>query len=146
MRRSLRWLLRLIGPILLLIFLATSDLQEFANVLLGAAPGPILLSLLLMPPFIIVKTWRWQRIMRELGLHVRFWYGTALYTVAIYYGSVTPGQSGDFVKAWYVRQQGQPLAPALLSVALDRLCQPPPHWASSRWGNYCPTSSFRPCW
>jgi uncharacterized protein (TIRG00374 family) len=80
-----------------------------------------LLSLLLMPPFLIIKTWRWKLLLRELGLDVPFWRGVALYTVGIYYGSVTPGQAGDLVKAWYLREHGQPLAPAMLSVVLDRL-------------------------
>jgi uncharacterized protein (TIRG00374 family) len=121
-RRYLPWLLRLLGPTLLVVFLATSDLNTFADILLSAQPWPIVWSLLLMPPFMVVKTWRWQLILRELNLHINFWPGLALYTVGIYYGSVTPGQSGDLVKAWYLRERGQSLAPALLSVVLDRLC------------------------
>jgi uncharacterized protein (TIRG00374 family) len=121
-RHYLLWALRLLGPTLLVLFLATSDLQKFLSILAGAAFGPILLSLLLMPPFLIIKTWRWKLLLRELGLDVPFWRGFALYTVGIYYGSVTPGQAGDLVKAWYLRERGQPLAPAMLSVVLDRLC------------------------
>jgi uncharacterized protein (TIRG00374 family) len=122
MRRYLPWLLKLIGPALLVVFLATSDLERFFAILLGAAPWPVVLSLLLMPPFLMIKTWRWKLLLREMGQDVAFWKGVALYTVALYYGVVTPGQAGDLVKAWYLRQDGQSLAPALLSVVLDRLC------------------------
>ncbi len=122
MRRYLPWLLRLLGPALLLIFLATSDLEALAAALLGADPLPILLSMALLPPFMLIKTWRWKLILHEMGLRLPFLDGLGLYTVGIYYGSVTPGQAGDFLKAWYLQKDGQPLAPSLLSVLLDRLC------------------------
>lgn len=122
MHRYLPWLLRLIGPALLAVLLARSDLSTFWRILLGADPYPILISLALLPPFIIIKSWRWQLLLRELDMHLPLPIASALYTVGIYLGAVTPGQSGDLLKAWYVRQRGQPLAPALLSVVLDRLC------------------------
>ena len=36
-------------------------------------------------------------------------------------GGATPGQTGDFVRAWYLRERGAPLSTALFSVLLDRL-------------------------
>ncbi len=122
MRRYVPWLLRLLGPALLILFLATSDLNKLFELLRGAEILPIVLALLLMPPFLMIKAWRWQLVGRELNLHIPYWWGLGLYTVGIYYGSVTPGQAGDLAKAWYLRERGQPLAPALLSVVLDRLC------------------------
>lgn len=122
MRRYLPWLLRLIGPALFIGLLARSDLPAFWHLLLGADPLPILLSLALLPPFILIKSWRWQLLLHELDLHLPLPTAIALYTVGIYLGAVTPGQAGDLLKAWYIRQRGQPLAPALLSVVLDRLC------------------------
>jgi uncharacterized protein (TIRG00374 family) len=113
----------MLGPALLVLFLASSDLTTFFAILAGADVWPIVLSLLLLPPFIVIKSWRWQLLMRELNLELpTLPILSALYTVGIYLGSVTPGQAGDFVKAWYLRERGQPLAPTLLSVLLDRLC------------------------
>jgi glycosyltransferase 2 family protein len=123
MQKYLPWLLRLIGPVLLTLFLLNSNLQQLAAILWHAHPWPIALSLLLMPPFLIIKAWRWQRIMQELEIEPPpLCTATNLYTVGVYLGAVTPGQAGDLVKAWYLRDRGQPLAPALLSVVLDRLC------------------------
>lgn len=122
MRRYLPWLLRLLGPALLLLLLIRSDLGTFWHILTGAAVWPVALSLLLMPPFLLIKAWRWRLLMVELKLEPPPMRDiTALYTIGIYLGAVTPGQAGDFVKAWYLRERGQPLAPALLSVMLDRL-------------------------
>lgn len=121
MRKALPWLLRLLGPALLVLFLANANLGELWATLRGASLWPIALSLLLMPPFVLIKSWRWLRIMRELGLRLDFRTACALYTVGLFYGATTPGQAGDLLKAVYLRDRGQPLAPAMLSVILDRL-------------------------
>ena len=44
-----------------------------------------------------------------------------IYAVGLFLGGATPGQSGDFLKAWYLRERGQPLAPVLFSILIDRL-------------------------
>ncbi len=125
MRKYLPWFLRLFGPALLALFLYSSWVEGrlgdlFTN-LLRADPWPILLSLLLLPCFLVVKAWRWQRLIREMGLELPLLTATGLYIVGIFLGQTTPGQAGDLVKAWYLHDRGQPLAPALLSVVLDRL-------------------------
>jgi uncharacterized protein (TIRG00374 family) len=122
MPKYLRWLLRLIGPALLVLFLATSDLEKLYTILLGAAPWPIIFSLILMPPFVIVKSWRWRYLIRSMDMQLSLGTAIGLYTVGLFWGATTPGQAGDLAKAWYLRDRGQPLAPALLTVILDRLC------------------------
>lgn len=121
MRKYLPWLLRLLGPALLILFLATSDLEQLFNILANAEPWPIIWSLLLLPPFLIIKAWRWQYLLRALGHDLPLFTGMGLYIVGIFLGTTTPGQAGDFVKAWYLKERGTPLAPALLSVVIDRL-------------------------
>ena len=121
LKNALPWLLRLLGPILLIIFLAGSDLETLFEVLLGAELWPIILSMLLLPPFLIIKAWRWVRLLREMKIELPLRTAVGLYIVGIFLGTTTPGQAGDLVKAWYVRDRGAPLAPALLSVVLDRL-------------------------
>lgn len=121
MKKLLPWLLRLLGPALLILFLANANLAELWVTLRDASLWPIALSLLLMPPFVLIKSWRWLRIMREVGLRLDFPTACALYTVGLFYGATTPGQAGDLLKAVYMRDRGQPLAPAMLSVVLDRL-------------------------
>ncbi|MDN5272349.1 hypothetical protein QTO31_10240 [Chloroflexus sp. MS-CIW-1] len=64
MRPLVSWLLRLIGPALLLVFIATSDLRLLWDIIRSAELAPIIWSLALFPPFIIIKSWRWIQIMR----------------------------------------------------------------------------------
>lgn len=122
MNRYTRWLLRLIGPALLLFFLWRSDLRAIGAAFAALSWWPLLLSLGLFPLFILVKSWRWSLIMRELALSPpSLAYLCALYAIGLYAGGVTPGQSGDFVKGWYLRGRGLPLGPSLFSIVLDRL-------------------------
>ncbi len=67
-KKTLSWLLRLLGPALLVLFLLNADLGRLWATLRGALLWPIILSLLLMPPFVIIKAWRWARLLREMGV------------------------------------------------------------------------------
>lgn len=122
MNKYLRWALRLIGPALLLVFLWRSDFSQLVASFRNLVWWPVLLCLALMPVFVGVKAWRWNLLMRELGMQPpTLGYSMALYTIGLFLGGTTPGQSGDFIKAWYLRERGQLLAPALFSIVLDRL-------------------------
>lgn len=120
-RRYLPWVPRLIGPVLLVIFLLSSDTQQLVAILGKADPWLIGVALLYMYPFLLVKSWRWRNILLNLGLDVPLPTALKLYLVGVYLGGVTPGQVGDLAKAWHLRSRGHPFAPAALSVVVDRL-------------------------
>lgn len=124
MKQSIiRWSLRLIGPLLFVLFLWRTDINAVWESLQNVVWLPVFVSLLLMPFFIIVKAWRWRIIMHELGLHppqVREL--SKIYTVGLFLGGTTPGQSGDFAKALYLRDQSRPMSSLLFSIFIERLC------------------------
>ena len=121
MKTILRWGMRLIGPLLLIYILARTDLGAMARVFRETEVWPLLLSFAFMPLFVWVKAWRWNLLMAELGIEPpSLGYSMALYCIGMFYGGATPGQSGDFLKAVYLRDRG-PVAPTLLSILLDRL-------------------------
>jgi len=122
MRPYARWLLRLIGPAILIYFLLITDLSRIALNLARVHWPPLLLSLGLYPLLTVVKAWRWSLLMRSLGMAPPPLTQTMrLYMVGLFFGGATPGQAGDFAKAWYLRERGEPLGPALFSILLDRL-------------------------
>ncbi len=122
MNKYARWAIRLIGPALLIIFLWRSDFSLLLAGLSQVKVLPLLLSLALFLPFIAIKAWRWNMLMRELDMPPPpLGFSMVLYQIGLFLGGTTPGQSGDFIKAWYLRERGLPLAPALFSIVLDRL-------------------------
>lgn len=120
-RALLRLALRLLGPALLIYVLLTNDLAQVGRTLLGANPWLLLLSIVLVVPFLVLKAVRWQMILRAWNVTIPLHAATAMYCIGIFLGVVTPGQAGDAVKAWYLRKHGYPLSTGLASVVVDRL-------------------------
>jgi glycosyltransferase 2 family protein len=124
MKKSvLRWSLRLIGPLLFVLFLWRTDVNAIWSSLQDVVWLPVIISLALMPFFIVIKAWRWRIIMHELGLHPpEVSYLSKIYTVGLFLGGTTPGQSGDFAKALYLRDSSRPMSSLLFSIFIERLC------------------------
>ena len=124
MRKTLfRWALRLIGPALFVLFLMRTDVNAIVASLRDVQWLPVAISLGLMPFFIIVKAWRWRIILLELGLQPpSVWTLSRIYTVGLFLGGTTPGQSGDFVKALYLRNTERKMPSLLFSIFVERLC------------------------
>lgn len=122
-KTAVRWALRLIGPALFILFLWRTDVNAIVTSLQGVLWFPVVISLALMPFFIVVKAWRWRIILHELGLQPpSVWTLSRIYTVGLFLGGTTPGQSGDFVKALYLRDQTRSMPSLLFSIFVERLC------------------------
>ena len=117
-----RWGPRLLGILLFVIVLRTVGLGRVWAALRDADPLPLIPSFLATIPFIAVKAWRWAGLAAGLGAPlIGRWEAFRLYAIGLWWGQATPGQAGDFVKAWYLRRRGAELASALTSCVLDRL-------------------------
>jgi uncharacterized protein (TIRG00374 family) len=122
MNRRARWLTRLLGPAVLAYFLLTTDLHLMGAHLREVRWIPLVLSLALFPLLAVTMAWRWTLHIRVLGVAVHsVGRATLLFMIGQFAGGATPGQSGDFVRAWYLREQGSPLSSALFSILLDRM-------------------------
>lgn len=116
-----RWAPRLLGAALFAWALTAVGPVQVWRGLAGADPWLILPALVVAPPFVGVKGWRWARIGAGLGIPLPGGEAFRLYAIGLWAALVTPGQAGDFLKVWYLRARGVALAPALLSCFLDRL-------------------------
>jgi uncharacterized protein (TIRG00374 family) len=97
------------------------DVGKVMTNLLQANLWLVGLAVVLVFPFIALKAWRWQLILHDLGLTIPFGVAYRLYAVGLSAGSFTPGQAGDALKAWYLRERGFSLSAGLVSIVLDRL-------------------------
>lgn len=116
-----RWLPRVLGLALLVWAVRTVGVGNLAGALAKADPKLVLPAALVALPFIYVKGWRWSRILAGLGVELTVRDAFGLYAIGIWAGQVTPGQAGDFLKAWYLRARGVEIARAVVSSLLDRL-------------------------
>lgn len=118
-----RWGLRIAGTLLLIFFLSRLNLDpaKVWDDLTHANLWLVGFSVMLVFPFIGIKSLRWQIILKDLGINIGFGATYRLYAIGLSAGSFTPGQAGDAIKAFYLRDRGYPLGRGLVSIVLDRL-------------------------
>lgn len=69
-----------------------------------------------------VVSYKWQILLRVLGISLRFKRLLALNFIAVFYSLFLPGQvSGDIVKGIKLNTEGIPLPPVITSIAADKL-------------------------
>lgn len=116
-----RFLLRILTVIALigLVLFLKIDLRETFALLGSANVWLIGLAVIGFVPFLLVKAWRWQIILGNLGVPIRFWEALRLYALGLGAGMLTPGNVGDAIKVAYFRERG--FSQAVISVVLDRI-------------------------
>lgn len=116
------WAPRLLGLILLVVLLTRLDLHQVYQTLRQANPFLMIVAVLTIIPLILVKTIRWQVILRSQDIRFPFWPAFLAYFGSLFIGLLTPGRLGEFVKAIHVSREGQvSAARAFSSVLADRL-------------------------
>ncbi|HEX2913426.1 MAG TPA: lysylphosphatidylglycerol synthase transmembrane domain-containing protein [Chloroflexia bacterium] len=119
----IRWAVRLGGTALLVFFLLRLNL-DFGRLWQEIRTSNLWLvafAIVLVFPMIAIKAWRWQTILKDLGINISFGQAYRYYSLGVSAASFTPGQAGDFIKAWHLQAQGYSLGLGLVSNILDRL-------------------------
>jgi len=115
-------LLQLIGPILLALILWQLDVARLGAIMAGVRWPYLAATLLLYPPMVALKVWRWQILLERQGLSYGVWRANLVYHAALFLGYATPGRLGELAKSVYVRRDfGVSLGQGFSSVVVDRL-------------------------
>lgn len=102
-----------------LVLLLKIDLRETLRLLANANIWLVTLSVLGFVPFLLVKAWRWQIILENLGVQIPYLEAVRLYALGLGAGMITPGNVGDAIKVAYFRERG--FSQSIISVVLDRI-------------------------
>ncbi len=71
---------------------------------------------------IVTQTWKWYSILHIQGIEVRYWALFKINIIGIFYGTLTPGRAGSFLKALYLKKElNKPAMELTSSVMLERL-------------------------
>ncbi len=119
--KRFRWLLRLLGLALFVAILAVVDIPHILEYLARANFWLVGLSVMLVVPHLATKAWRWQALLRSVGISISLVEACRLYAIGQAAGFLTPGQAGDAVKAVYLKGAGHSLGRSLVTVVVDRL-------------------------
>ncbi len=114
-----RWLLKLIGPALLVFFLMRIEPAWFMQKITGVGLLPFSLAFLLTIPILWLRVCRWRMLLgtRPLPYMETF----RVYALFVLMGSFTPGQVGELGKALYLRSKNYEPGLAWFSTFLDRI-------------------------
>lgn len=122
MRFLRRYGLRLIGVLLFIVLLLTTDTARLLDALRQADAGLLTLSLVLYVPHILIKALRWRYLLAQMDISYGVWDAFLSYQGAIFLGLLTPGRLGEFARAAHITQDcNVSTGQALSSVLLDRL-------------------------
>lgn len=115
------WGLRLIGLLAFVFILSRADLRLIVGFLVQADTALLALAVPLFLAIILVKTWRWDTLLRAQGICLDWRELFGVYLSSFYAGAVTPGRVGELVKLFYIRCAGHSLARSLFSAVADRM-------------------------
>lgn len=123
-RRRAKLLVRLVGPLLLIIVLYRIRREKDAiGALLSADILPLLAALLLNILNNWLKVLRWDVLLAARGHHYDRKRAWTSFLSSVYVGMLTPGRVGDVLRAQYLKHDlGIPYAEGIAVIVVDRLC------------------------
>lgn len=116
-----KFLLQSFGLILFYIVISRLDLAEVGLIITGINIYYFLIANILFIFLVIIKSIRWQSLMNAQNIVYSLNDSAIIYAAAIFIGSITPGNLGDFVKVLYLKEDGHQLGRSFISVLLDRI-------------------------
>ncbi|MDH5673276.1 MAG: flippase-like domain-containing protein [Myxococcales bacterium] len=120
-RKRSRWLLKLVGPAVLVAILASLDRRELLSAFARTELSLLLWAYPVVVPTIFLRAWRWGLLIDPSVPHARYRDRLGAYAYALFAGVATPGRVGEFVKTVHLTRAGAPFGRAFSSVLLDRL-------------------------
>jgi glycosyltransferase 2 family protein len=113
--------LRIIGIIIFSLILFKLDISKTIDILNQINLKYFIMGLLLFIPHLLIKIYRWEKILNFQGIRIKFKKLISPYVGATGLGIVTPWKVGELTKVSYLRNKNVSLGTASFSVFLDRL-------------------------
>jgi uncharacterized protein (TIRG00374 family) len=96
--------------------------NEIWSYLQKADLGLVALALLLVLVMVFLKGVRWSYLLKMQGVSYPIWDSSLIYLGSLFWGTVTPGRVGDFMKVLYLkRDRAMSIGKGMSSVLVDRV-------------------------
>jgi uncharacterized protein (TIRG00374 family) len=114
-------LFSLIGILLFIFILTRIDLSSLFEIFLGINLFFLCCALIVNGIAIVVKSFKWKLIVSTLKKEISLSLSIRAFLIGFSFSVLTPAKLGDFVRAFYIRDEQCTLGKALSSVVTDRL-------------------------
>ena len=108
-------LLPVIGIILLVYILWRFNLEKILSVFSTINPLYAALSFLGIPIILVIVNIEWQMILKRQCIHVSFTYSLKNSFIGYFYGFITPGGFGAYLRALYLKHESKTPLPKCIS-------------------------------
>lgn len=108
-------LLPIAGIIILIYILWRFNIEKILAVLSSIDPFYATLCFLSIPFWLIVINIEWQLIQKQQHIHVSFTYSLKNTFIGYFYGFITPGGFGNYLRALYLKQESNVPLPKCIS-------------------------------
>jgi len=120
-RKLLKKYLFLLGIILFIIILFRTNTGEIFQNFKNIKSLYLIISLGLVIPMFINKSFCWHYILRKQDIKYNFKDSFLMYWVGTYMGVITPGRLGELSKAIYLTRDGHSMGKSMVGIVLDRI-------------------------
>lgn len=111
-----------VSVVLLWLLFSTYDISDVLARLFTVKAGFLALALLTEIVAIGLATWRWDIILRQIGVQLGFAAALPIVFIGLFFNQVLPSNlGGDAMRIWRVFKRGADLVYAVGSVMLDRI-------------------------
>jgi len=108
-------LLPIVGIILLVYVLWRFNVEKILAVFSTIDPFYAVLCFLSMPLWLVIINIEWQLILKQQHIHVSFTYSLKNCFIGYFYGFITPGGFGNYLRALYLKKESNAPLPKCIS-------------------------------
>ena len=111
----------LIGLFICILLLLKIDIIKAVDILLHLNVYYLIAALATTLPFFLTINFKWNMILKTQGIEYSFKDSLIIYLIGFSAGVITPGKFGEFIKVFYLKNDGHPWGKSFLVTLLDRL-------------------------
>jgi uncharacterized protein (TIRG00374 family) len=117
---KLKLVLPFIGLGILAYLIYSLDPQKIITAFLTIDPLYIVYALLLTIPLLVIRNVEWQIILKEQKITMKYLDSLKIYLIGIFYGSFTPGYSGQLMRIPYLKEKTrEPFGKLFINTIID---------------------------
>jgi glycosyltransferase 2 family protein len=114
--------LPLLGISIFLYLIYSVGISSIFSILLRLNAAYLFYALLVMALCFLIQNLRWKVLLSGQKIEMGFWHLMKLFMIGTFYGTVTPGKIGTFVRIKYVMQKtGKDTGECSVSMVLEKL-------------------------